>query len=72
MKVAEIAKQGSFDAVVCYNEHALSAFRELGRTASGIARVLDVSASMKPYHAEVFLKYRGKYLVARFAQARVH
>lgn len=56
MKAAKIAKQGSFDAVVCYNEHALSAFRELNRTAPGIARVLDVSASMKPYHAEAFLK----------------
>lgn len=55
-KVAELAKQGDFDAVVCYNEHALSTFKELSHTAPGIARVLDVSASMKPYHAKAFLE----------------
>ena len=56
LKVAKLAKQGGYDAVVCYNEHALSAFAELGRTAPGVARVLDVSASMKPYHAKAFLE----------------
>lgn len=55
-KVAKLAKQGDFDAVVCYNEHAISAFEELGHTAPRIARVLDVSASMKPYHAKAFLE----------------
>ena len=56
MKVAKNAKRGGFEAVVCYNEHALAAFEELGRTAPEIARVLDVSASMKPYHAKLFLE----------------
>lgn len=54
-KVAKIARRGGFDAVVCYNEHALSTFEELSHAAPGIARVLDVSASMKPYHAKAFL-----------------
>lgn len=56
LKVAKLAKQGGYDAVVCYNEHAHAAFEELGRTAPDVARVLDVSASMKPYHAKAFLE----------------
>ena len=56
LKVAKFAEQGGFNAVVCYNEHAFSAFEALSLTAPGIARVLDVSASMKPYHAKAFLE----------------
>lgn len=56
LKVANLAKRDGYDAVVCYNEHAHAAFVEMGRTAPEIARILDVSASMKPYHAKIFLE----------------
>lgn len=56
VKVANVAKRGGYDAVVCYNEHAHAAFAEIGRKAPEVARVLDVSASMKPYHAKIFLE----------------
>ncbi|MEG2570638.1 MAG: glycosyltransferase family 4 protein [Clostridia bacterium] len=55
-KVARFAQKGSFDAVVCYNEHAQSAFDCLKISSPDIIKILDVSASMKPYHAKLFLE----------------
>lgn len=54
-KVAHIAIRNGYDAVVCYDAHALHAFEILSYRAPDILRVLDMSAAALPFRAKVFL-----------------
>lgn len=53
--VAHRAIRGKYDAVVCYDTHALDCFRALVRNSPDILRILDMSAAALPYQARVFL-----------------